>query len=166
MLYFAILSNILMYFIPWNIPNGNLHNPKESSISVNYDKQYRIDKESSYLISLEGYTKFGNRFFRPAFGFYMTDVGSHFVSFVLSKELMIVDKVVIYGHLGPSYSNIRGVDRKRYSGYMNFNIAIGTFYNISNNMSLGLEWRHLSNYYTSLPNGGLDTIGFKVRFKF
>lgn len=154
-----------MFFLPSNAQKGSLYDPKENSLAISYGKQYRDDRQSNYVFGGEFYTGYGNNFFRPMIGAYVTGNNSYFASFTFSKDVVLTEKFALSGHIGPAYSNIRGKDRLSNSGYVNFNLAIGGYYKLLNNLAVGVEWRHFSNNYTALPNIGIDTINFKVRYK-
>ena len=165
MLFLALFANFVILFIPANAPKGSLYDENETSFSASSGYEYRNDRDSKFVGGGEVYTKFGSKYFRPKAGVYSTSVGSVFLSGGFSKDLIIHENFAFSTHFMPSFSYIRGKDKKDHSGLINFNIGMTAFYSITQNLAIGLEFKHISNGHTSLSNAGLETVGLAIRFR-
>ena len=164
-LWITIVGNIIFFLYPTNIPSGNLYSSKETSVAVDYGVQYRKEKQSNYVVGASVYTGWGNRFFRPMGGVYLTGNNSYFISLGVSKDILITEKLAITSHVAPSISYITGKDKLNNSGFINYNLSIGAYYTVTKNLAVGVEWRHFSNLYADKPNEAIDTYGIKFRYR-
>ena len=141
-------------------------NWEESNFGTQIATQYREDKTSMGVFSLEYTGKNIDDVFRFRGGVLATSEGSVIFSFGTSKEIFLDKNFFISTHFLPSFSIVNNKDKKNSTTGLKFNIAIEGGYMLSLNTAISLEWRHLSSNYTTMPNVAIDSIGIKIKYSF
>ena len=167
MLYFVIIGHLL------SLKFSSNYNflPKESKweervIGVHFASQYRSDKASNEVVSIEYLGRNIDDIFRFNASALITSEQSSIFSFGTAKDIFINEKFFISSHFLPSFAFIKNKDFKNSTNGIKFNIGFEIGYLTSQNTAISLEWRHLSSNYTKIPNVAIDTVGIKFKLAF
>ena len=167
MLYFIIIGHLFSFAFSSNyhlLPKESKW--EESNFGTQIATQYREDKTSKEVVSIEYTGKNRDDVFRFKGGVLATSEGSVMFSFGTSKEIFLTKNFFISTHFLPSFSIVNNGDKQNSTNGIKFNIAMESGYMISPNTAISLEWRHLSSNYTTMPNVAIDSIGIKIRHSF
>jgi hypothetical protein len=166
-LYLALFLNTFNLFLDPNydyLPSSS--NWKENLIGIEGGAEYREDKRSNWIISLEYTGKNINDVFRFKGGFLTTSDGTVIISAGIGKDKFLTEKVFIATHFMPSFAFVKGDDFKNTANGIKFNIAVEIGVLLSQNSAVSLQWRHCSSDYSTLPNNGIESFGLKLKFAF
>jgi hypothetical protein len=165
--YFFFFSLVGSFFVNPNYQYlDNSSNWDKNTIGVQIATQYRGDRASNSILSMEYTGSNINNVFRFKTTLLTTSGGSLAFGFGAQKDIFFTNKLYVSTYITPSIFYANGEDKKNASNGLKFIFGAEFGVMISSNSSIGIEWRHISSNYTTLPNIGIDSVGIKYKIAF